>query len=73
MREPYEIYVEMYGKIKSGGKVEPGDFSEFDGQKNEEYDERRKLAVSLAAEDAKNRYSMRTKSEFGEEINRLQS
>jgi len=71
MNEPYEIYVEMYGKIKSGGKIKPGDFSEFDGQKNEEYDESRKLAVSLAAQDADT--SMRTKSEFEKEINRLQS
>lgn len=77
MKEPYEIYVEMYGKIKSGGKIEKGDFgedSETDsgGYKFEEYDKKRKLAVTLAVDDA-TRGNLSSVSEFEKEINRLQS
>ncbi len=70
MKEPYEIYIEKHGKIKSGTPLQDHDYGEIG--EDEGWDEKRKLAVSLAAEDAKNRLNMRTKSEFEEEINRLQ-
>jgi len=72
MKEPYDIYVEKFGKIKSGGELQDNDYGEGIAANFENYDEVRRLAVSLAAQDADTR-NMRTKSECKEELNRLQS
>jgi len=74
MTEPYEIYIQKYGKIKSGTPLQDSNFGELSDPSGDfvKYDEEHKLAVTLGAQDARTR-SMRTKSEFEAEINRLQS
>ena len=71
--EPYEVYVEKFGIVKNGHTLNQADFGflDDDGIGFREFDKVRKLAVSLAANDAEHRLYMRTKSEFEEEINRL--
>ena len=65
--EPYEVYVDRYCRVKSGQKLNPDDVG-FQG-----FDEVRKLAFSLAADDADNNRPMRTNSEFEEFIYRVSS
>ncbi|MCK4330612.1 hypothetical protein KAX02_12315 [candidate division WOR-3 bacterium] len=71
--DPYEVYVKTYGKVRSGHSLEDNDYrGRVIGGKGitKEYDLPRRLAVSLAANDAKSPY-MRTKSDFEEELKRL--
>jgi len=72
MTEPYEIYVEKYGKIKSGASLLDSDFGELSDPSGGfvKYDEEHKLAVTLAAQDAKHD-NLRSKVEFQEELTRL--
>ncbi len=71
--EPYEVYVDRYCRVKSGQKLNPDDFGFVDDVGFQEFDEVRKLAVSLAADDADNNRPMRTKSEFEGFIYRVSS
>ena len=71
MKEPYSIYLEKYGKVQSGNKLDRSDYCEMSGGAFAEYDDERRLAVSLAAQDVKMKVPLRSKSEFEEEIKRL--
>ncbi len=71
--EPYEVYVERYGRVKSGQKLNPDDFGCVDDVGFQGFDEVRELAVSLAVDDADNNIPMRTKSEFEGFIYRVSS
>ncbi len=71
MKEAYMIYVEKYGKVQSGNKLDKLDYGEVGPNDFVEYDERGKLAVSLAAQDVKMKVPLRSKAEFDKEIKRL--
>ena len=74
MSEPYKIYIENYGKVQSGTKLNRGDYGEndlVDGFK--EYDEKGMLAVSIAAQDVKMGTILRSKKDFEEHLNDLLS
>lgn len=60
MANTYMIYVETYGRLQSGATLHRNDY--------EKIDERGKLALSLAAQDAKLNTPMRSKSDFEEQI-----
>ena len=59
MAEPYEVYVDRYCRVKSGQKLNPDDFGFVDDVGFQGFDEVRKLAFSLAADDADNNRPMR--------------
>jgi hypothetical protein len=67
-KDAYLIYVEHFGKVKSGSQVDHGDYIEDVGV---DCDITGHLAVSLAVLDAKTGTFLRSKSEFNEEIKRL--
>ncbi len=71
--EPYEVYVDRYCRVKSGQKLNPDDFGFVDDVGFQGFDEVRKLAFSLAADDADNNRSLRTNSEFEGFIYRVSS
>ena len=62
--EPYEVYIDRYCRVKGGQKLNPDDFGFVDDVGFRGFDEVRKLAFSLATDDADNNRPMRTKSEF---------
>lgn len=68
----YMTYIEMFGRVRSGHQVAPSDFGTYrvDGDWRE-YSTERRIAVSLASQDAKAGVAMRTKSEISQEIARL--
>ena len=71
--EPYEVYVDRYCRVKSGQKLNPDDFGFVDDVGFQGFDEVRKLAFSLAADDADSNRPMRTNSEFEGFIYRVSS
>lgn len=70
MKDAYIIYVEKFGKIQSNS-LEDNDYGEAGPNGYVEYDERGKLAVSLAAVDVRRNVDLRTKSDFEQELKRL--
>lgn len=71
MKEHYKIYIESYGKVQSGTKLERKDYGSFDINGFLEYDEKEMAAVSLAAQDVKMNIPMKSKKEFEEKLNEL--
>lgn len=65
------IYVEIFGRIQSGDVLKEYDYGERKPEGFVAFDEKGKLAVSLAAQDVKNKTTMRSKSTFEEEIKKL--
>lgn len=64
MKELYVIYTEIYGKVRSGNKIDRADYGEHDFVDGfKPYDERRHAAVTLAVQDVKNGDDMRGKAE----------
>ena len=74
MREPYEFYVEYYGRVRSGYKIKEDDYYYLEddpsgGKERKEYDIRIKIAISMAAEHVKTPYNnMYSKSAFEKEL-----
>jgi len=73
MKEPFKIYIENYGKVQSGTKLERKDYGVASINGFQEYDEKGMLAVSMAAQDVKMGATMRTKKEFEEELAKMLS
>jgi hypothetical protein len=71
MKDPYLIYVETFGKVKSGNKLGKLDYGEMIGVGFKAYDEKGTLAVSMAAQDVKIEAMMKSKKEFETEIKKL--
>lgn len=71
MGEPYKIYVENYGKVQSGTKLERKDYGTMSMNGFKEYDEKEMAAVSLAAQDVKVGTPMKSKKELEEKLNEL--
>lgn len=71
MKEPYLLYVEAYGKVRSGSNLKNTDYGDITPGGIRPYDERGTLAVSLAAQDVKSDTPMRSKSDFEEQIKKL--
>lgn len=67
MKDAYIIYIEKFGKVQSGTKIEDKDYK----RGSVEFDERGKLAVALAALDVKRNVDLRTRSAFENELKRL--
>ena len=55
MKYEHEIYVEIYGRVRSGDKVTKNDYGGPSGEHGGwvEYGEREKIAIALAVEHAK--------------------
>lgn len=70
-KEAYSIYVEKYGKVKSGAKLDREDYGGRTAKGFVRYDEAGQLAVSLAAQDAKEGGLLRSRTDFDEQIKRL--
>jgi len=69
--QPYEIYVETFGKVKSGYTLEDEDYGVAAGYEDSEpYDEKLKVAISLAAQDAKGGV-MKSKPEFEKKLKEM--
>ncbi len=73
MREPFEFYVEYYGRVRSGYEVKDTDFyydedTSNGGKERKDYDVRISTAISLAAEHAKTPSNMCNKTEFEKEL-----
>jgi hypothetical protein len=71
MKSHYEIYLEKFGKVKSGAKLEDLDYGEAGFEGFVDYDEKGKTAVALAAADVKESNAMRSKAELLKELTRL--
>lgn len=71
MKESYIIYVESYGKVQSGKTLDRNDFGEIVKGGLKQFDDKGKLAVSLAVQDVKLVFPMRTKKDFEEQIKKL--
>lgn len=67
------IYVEKYGIIKSGGTLTLLDYGDQEGGGFVAYDDKGKLAVSLAAQDVKFNMELRIKSDFETKVKKLLS
>ena len=67
MDDAYIIYIEKFGKIQSGAKIEDQDYK----QGSIQFDERGTLAVALAALDVKRGVDLRTRSNFEQELKRF--
>ncbi len=67
MKDPYMLYIQTFGKVQSGTKVEDKDYKRGSVQ----FDERQTLAVAVAADDAKKNITLRTRSSFEQELKRL--
>jgi len=69
MKDEYSIYLEKYSKVKSGAKIEEVDFLDVDNQGEPvEFDNRQRLAVSLAVNHAKSARNIMSKNELIKEI-----
>lgn len=68
----HEIYVQTYGKVKSGTKITDKDFS-FSNVPNGSvpFNDKQRLAVTIAIDDQKNGEELRSRSELEQEIKRL--
>ncbi len=73
MNNIYMIYVEKYGKVKSGNKIKAGDYVNIGVRGSTPYSDEGKLAVSIAVEDCKNGIPMRTKVQLEEKIKKMLS
>lgn len=72
VKEAYKLYVEVYGRVQSGGQLSSVHYGETDANgKFVQYDERRHLAISLAAQDVKKGMLLRSKADFEAHINKL--
>ena len=72
-QEAFDIYVESYGKVRSGKVLDQYDYGVLKNARFREHDSNGKLAVSMAVQDLKDGKPMRTRSEFDTEFKRLQS
>lgn len=63
-RDPYDIYVTTYGKVRSGTKLTNSDYYYPSYNGAVPFDERERLAVSLAAQDVVDRVPMMSKKDF---------
>jgi len=70
--QPYEIYVETYGKVLSGYTLKDEDYGGVAdyGQDPEPYDEKLKVSISLAVQDAK-KGVMKSKPEFEKKLKEM--
>jgi len=73
VKDVYMIYVEKYGKIQSGGRLEAMDYGEMEADGFVEYNEEGKLAVTLASQDVKMGEPIRPRTNFVEQIKRLKA
>ena len=71
MNNIYMIYVEKYGKVKSGNKIKAGDYVDKGVKGSTPYRDEGKLAVSIAVEDCKNNKPMRTREQLEEKIKKM--
>ena len=70
----FDIYVRFYGVVQSGTKLTKNDyFGPNELGETDEFDEPKRLAVSLAVQDVKRNIMMRSKSEFTAALKQLQS
>lgn len=72
MEELYSLYIEIYGKVKSGKVIEEGDYRKEPrgGVRGNKRPLKEKLAISLAIDHAKSS-GILTKEDFEEEIQKL--
>jgi hypothetical protein len=70
-REPYDIYVTTYGKVRSGTKLTNSDYLYHSFNGAVAFDERERLAVSLASQDVNDRVPMMSKKDFLAKIDSL--
>ncbi len=68
MRDPYILYIQTFGKVQTGTKIEDKDYR----RGSVLFNEQQTLAVALAADDAKKNITLRTRSSFEQELKRLQ-
>jgi len=66
-KSAYMIYVETFGKVQSGTKIENKDYKTG----SVEFTEWGKIAIALAAFDTKKQIMLRTQSGFNEKVRRL--
>jgi hypothetical protein len=69
----FDRYVQTFGKVKSGTKLENKDYVHPGINGNSPFSTRERLAVSMAAEDVKEGRAMKSQSEFNKELTRLES
>ena len=71
MSNAYMLYVEKYGKVKSGNKLDRNDYGKSSIKGFVEYSNEEKLAVTLAAQDVKDEISLRSKEDLEAQIKKL--
>jgi hypothetical protein len=69
----YDIYSQTFGKVRSGTKIENKDYAFQSLNGATPYDEKQRLAVTVAVDDQKAGREMRSKTDLENEINRLLS
>jgi len=69
----HQIYMTIYGKVRSGGRLSRTDQQHGSGQGARPYNKRETAAVALAVDDAKKKIALRTVSEVEREVQRLLS
>ncbi len=69
--EPYEIYIQVFGKLIGGMKMSNNDFGVSTAKGLNPFDKKGKLAVAMAAQDVKNETSIKSEAEFTKEFDRL--
>lgn len=69
----FEIYTRILGRVRSGAVLANTDYGTKGLNGFTPYGEREKLAVTMAAQDVKLNKPLRSRSEFEDELDRLQS
>lgn len=67
----YQIYLKAYGKVRSGTKLVNNDYFHHSLNGATPFTTDENLAVTMAADDVKNKEPMRARTEFLSELKRL--